>query len=232
MARHTQAVAIIGSAPPIKFGFPACARGGPMAIPLPRETAPPVSLADAEEAFVRPKADGATVEPPSAVGAGAGGLSSDSREEAVRPDGSGAEELPLFDRRAGPGDSRATDTVGEPSEQRAYASHSTRYAELARLRLNSPAASATEETIGPAEQIPFAWDEGSSGGRESVDSMVASLLHRPPSTETKAVANPPAAGLDSADTDDDLNSTLGGLSPRDFGGASGARAMSGMEAGE
>ena len=57
MARHTQAVAIIGSAPPIKFGFPACARGGPIALPLPRETAPPVSLADAEEGFAMMKTE-------------------------------------------------------------------------------------------------------------------------------------------------------------------------------
>jgi hypothetical protein len=48
MAEHTQAVAIIGSAPPARFGFPHCAKGGPLAHPLPREIAQPVSLADAE----------------------------------------------------------------------------------------------------------------------------------------------------------------------------------------
>ncbi len=51
MAEHTQAVAIIGSAPPVRFGFPHCAKGGPLAHPLPREIAQPVSLADAEAAF-------------------------------------------------------------------------------------------------------------------------------------------------------------------------------------
>jgi type IV secretory pathway TraG/TraD family ATPase VirD4 len=51
MAEHTQAVAIIGSAPPVRFGFPHCAKTGPLAHPLPREMAQPVSLADAEAAF-------------------------------------------------------------------------------------------------------------------------------------------------------------------------------------
>jgi type IV secretory pathway TraG/TraD family ATPase VirD4 len=51
MAEHTQAVAIIGSAPPARFGFPHCAKGGPLAHPLPREIAQPVSLADAEATF-------------------------------------------------------------------------------------------------------------------------------------------------------------------------------------
>jgi type IV secretory pathway TraG/TraD family ATPase VirD4 len=57
MAEHTQAVAIIGSAPPARFGFPHCAKGGPLAHPLPREIAQPVSLADAEATFAnhRPK---------------------------------------------------------------------------------------------------------------------------------------------------------------------------------
>jgi type IV secretion system protein VirD4 len=53
MAEHTQAVAIIGSAPPVRFGFPHCAKTGPLAHPLPREIAQPVSLADAETEFTR-----------------------------------------------------------------------------------------------------------------------------------------------------------------------------------
>src|SRR5499433_1581090 len=53
MAEHTQAVAIIGSAPPVRFGFPHCAKGGPLAHPLPREIAQPVSLADAEAALAK-----------------------------------------------------------------------------------------------------------------------------------------------------------------------------------
>ncbi len=51
MAEHTQAVAIIGSAPPVRFGFPHCAKTGPLAHPLPREIAQPLSLKDAEAAF-------------------------------------------------------------------------------------------------------------------------------------------------------------------------------------
>jgi type IV secretory pathway TraG/TraD family ATPase VirD4 len=51
MAEHTQAVGIIGSAPPVRFGFPHYAKTGPLAHPLPREMAQPVSLADAEAAF-------------------------------------------------------------------------------------------------------------------------------------------------------------------------------------
>ncbi|MGH8432428.1 MAG: type IV secretory system conjugative DNA transfer family protein, partial [Solimonas sp.] len=51
MAEHTQAVAIIGAAPPVKFGFPSCAKDGPTARPLPREIALPCSLKDAETAF-------------------------------------------------------------------------------------------------------------------------------------------------------------------------------------
>ncbi len=57
MAEHTQAVAIIGSAPPVRFGFPRCAKIGPLAHPLPREIAQPVSLADAETAFANHKTD-------------------------------------------------------------------------------------------------------------------------------------------------------------------------------
>ncbi len=51
MPEHTQAVAITGSAPPIKFGFPPCGKTGPLAHPLPRDIAQPPSLNDAEAAF-------------------------------------------------------------------------------------------------------------------------------------------------------------------------------------
>src|SRR5262249_6886294 len=57
MAEHTQAVAIIGSAPPVRVGFPHCAKGGPLAHPLPREIAQPGSLADAEAAFALPRTE-------------------------------------------------------------------------------------------------------------------------------------------------------------------------------
>src|SRR5262249_19024820 len=51
MLEHTQAVAIIGSAPPVRFGFPECARNGRQAHALPRELARPVTFAEAEAAF-------------------------------------------------------------------------------------------------------------------------------------------------------------------------------------
>src|SRR5262249_54818842 len=57
MAEHTQAVAITGSAPPVRFGFPHCAKGGPLAHPLPREIAQPISLADAEALFANHRAE-------------------------------------------------------------------------------------------------------------------------------------------------------------------------------
>jgi hypothetical protein len=89
-----------------------------------------------------------------------------------------------------------------------------------------------EETFGPAEQIPFDWDVVSSGERESIDSLIDSLLPFPPSIETKATASPHPIAPDSVDTDDDMNSTLGSLSLRDFVGNSETQAMSGREAGE
>jgi hypothetical protein len=90
----------------------------------------------------------------------------------------------------------------------------------------------TGVTFGPAEQIPFDWDVDSSGGRESIDSLIDSLLPFPPSIGLKGAASPPHTAPDSVDTDDDVNSTLGGLSVRDFGGASGTRTVSGREAAE
>jgi type IV secretory pathway TraG/TraD family ATPase VirD4 len=50
MAEYAQAVAIIGSAPPVKFGFPECAKEGRIAHALSRELAIPVTLAEAEKA--------------------------------------------------------------------------------------------------------------------------------------------------------------------------------------
>jgi type IV secretory pathway TraG/TraD family ATPase VirD4 len=51
MAEHIQAAAIIGTAPPVKFGFLPCGKIGPLAHPLEREIAPPVPLGAAETAF-------------------------------------------------------------------------------------------------------------------------------------------------------------------------------------
>jgi hypothetical protein len=57
MPEHTQAVAITGSAPPIKFGFPPCGKTGPLAHPLPRDIAQHLSLNDAETAFAMRQAE-------------------------------------------------------------------------------------------------------------------------------------------------------------------------------
>jgi type IV secretory pathway TraG/TraD family ATPase VirD4 len=51
MAEYAQAVAIIGSAPPVRFGFPECAKGGRIAHALPRDLARPRTLAEAEESL-------------------------------------------------------------------------------------------------------------------------------------------------------------------------------------
>jgi type IV secretory pathway TraG/TraD family ATPase VirD4 len=50
IAEYTQAIAIIGSAPPIKFGFPECAKDGRIARALLHELAIPITLAEAEKA--------------------------------------------------------------------------------------------------------------------------------------------------------------------------------------
>jgi type IV secretory pathway TraG/TraD family ATPase VirD4 len=50
MAEYTQGVAIIASAPPVKFGFPECAKEGKINEPELRELAVPVTLAEAEKA--------------------------------------------------------------------------------------------------------------------------------------------------------------------------------------
>jgi len=62
MPEHTQAVAITGSAPPIKFGFPPCGKTGPLAHPLPRDIAQPLSLKDAEAAFAMRRSEKANEE--------------------------------------------------------------------------------------------------------------------------------------------------------------------------
>jgi hypothetical protein len=62
MPEHTQAVAITGSAPPIKFGFPSCGKIGPLAHPLPRDIAQPPSLNDAEAAFAMRRSEKANEE--------------------------------------------------------------------------------------------------------------------------------------------------------------------------
>lgn len=194
MAEHAQAVAIIGSVPPVKFGFPPYSKTGPLAHPLPRETADPVPLADAMEAFALRQAEAAMAEQPSGIAADGNAGSSGSREGTARSDRSSGAELPLFDNDA------------EPDERRA-----------------------AEETFKSAEQIPFGWDVDSRGGRESIDSLVDSLITLPPSSGTKAAASPSPTAPGSVNTDDDVNSTLDSLCLRDFGANSGTRTPSGKE---
>jgi hypothetical protein len=197
MPEHTQAMAIIGSAPPVKFGFPPCGKNGPLAHPLPREITHPVSLADAEEAFEMRQAEVATVESPSAIGASFNGLSSGLRKVIRRYERSNDERLPLFD-----------------------------------LDAESSSGRVAEAMIGTAEQMPFDWNVDSSAERESIDSLIDSLLPSPPSPETKMASGPTPPTPSSGDTDDDVNSTLGSLSLRDFGGNAGTQAMSERGIGE
>jgi len=90
MPEHTQAVAITGSAPPIKFGFPPCSKKGPLAHPLPRDIAQPVPLKDAEAAFERRRPERANEE------------KIESATEGAIPIGAEGNELyPVFDLDAG-----------------------------------------------------------------------------------------------------------------------------------
>lgn len=57
MVEHSQAVAIMGTAPPVVFGFPPLSKSGPVAHPLPREVARAVPLRDAEAAFALQQAE-------------------------------------------------------------------------------------------------------------------------------------------------------------------------------
>src|SRR5262245_14974308 len=197
MPEHTQAVAITGSAPPIKFGFPPCGKTGPLAHPLPRDITQPPSLNDAESAFEMRQAEVATVESPSAIGASFNGLSSGLRKVIRRYERSNDERLPLFDLDAESSNGRVAEAM-----------------------------------IGTAEQMPFDWNVDSSAERESIDSLIDSLLPSPPSPETKMASGPTPPTPSSGDTDDDVNSTLGSLSLRDFGGNAGTQAMSERGIGE
>src|SRR5262249_30218300 len=153
MPEHTQAMAIIGSAPPVKFGFPPCGKNGPLAHPLPREITHPVSLGDAEEAFAMRQAEVATVESPSAIGARRNGRSSGLRKVIRQYERSNDERLPLFD-----------------------------------LDAESSSSRVAEAMIGTVEQIPFDWNVDSSAERESIDSLIDSLLPSPPSPQTKTAS--------------------------------------------
>jgi len=167
MPEYTQGVAIVGSAPPVKFGFLPCGKTGAFAQPMPRDIAQPLSLKDAETAFTTRR-------------------SVEANEE----------------------------TTGIPTER------------------TSSIAPASEE-IYPA----FDPDADQSGARESIDSVVDSLLDSLPSPETETTANPlplTPGHIAPFEASHDLNSTLGNLSLRNFGETAGAGqpASAGKEAGE
>jgi type IV secretory system conjugative DNA transfer VirD4/TraG family protein len=111
MAEHTQAVAIIGTAPPVKFGFPECAKGGRLAHPLPREIVIPVSFAEAEEAFAARQVG----EVVGAANVMSGNHSVGARKPAMRRDSPNDERYPLFD--TGAVDERAAKQMIQPAEQ-------------------------------------------------------------------------------------------------------------------
>ena len=81
MPEYTQGTAIIGAAPPVKFGFPACAPDGRLARALPRELSRPLSLKQAEADFARRQAEG------TAAGetARSNNLSADHRRRTLEP---------------------------------------------------------------------------------------------------------------------------------------------------
>lgn len=56
MVAYEQAVAIVGTAPPVMFGFPACQKDGRIAHPMQRELSRPLTLKEAEESLARSRA--------------------------------------------------------------------------------------------------------------------------------------------------------------------------------
>jgi len=97
MPEHTQAVAIIGVAPPAKFGFPECCKSGPLAHPLPRDIAPPLSLKDAEAAFALRRSEEANEE-----------TTGNPTEWAIPISAASDELYPAFDLDADPGSARGS----------------------------------------------------------------------------------------------------------------------------
>jgi len=97
MPEHAQAVAITGSAPPIKFGFPPCGKTGPLAHPLPRDIAQPLSLKDAEAAFAMRRSEGAN-----------GGTAGIPTEGITPISDAGDEFYPAFDLGAAPDGARGS----------------------------------------------------------------------------------------------------------------------------
>jgi len=87
---HTQAVAVVGSVPPVRFAFPKFAKVGSKFRPLPRKLPPPVSLADAEAAFAVQQAMELSDASPGVVfqGAGAAGVFDDLPPNALASEAS------------------------------------------------------------------------------------------------------------------------------------------------
>jgi type IV secretory system conjugative DNA transfer VirD4/TraG family protein len=103
MPEHTQAVAITGSAPPIKFGFPPCSKTGPLAHPLPRDIAQPISLKDAEAAFAMRRSKEAGED--TAGGKTEGAIPVSAASDEIQP----ADEIyPAFDPGAAPDGARGS----------------------------------------------------------------------------------------------------------------------------
>ena len=154
MAEHTQAVAIIGSAPPVKFGFPPCAKDGPAARPLPRDIAQPVPLEEAEAAFAR-RRSAETQEP--------------LQEEAESPS-EGAVPAGVADHETDPGFEQATDASGDQQNIDA----------IVDALLKSPSSSAQQPgaTTSPAATMPLSRLATDSDASPEVTSILENLSLR------------------------------------------------------
>jgi hypothetical protein len=131
MPEHTQAVAITGSAPPIKFGFPPCGKTGPLAHPLPRDIARPLSLKDAEAAFAMRRSEGAN-----------GGTAGIPTEGVTPISDAGDEFYPAFDLSAAPdGAQGSIDSIIDSL--------------LDSLRLPETETAASPESLMPHHTAPF-----------------------------------------------------------------------------
>src|SRR5262249_25391392 len=114
MAEYTQAVAILGPPPPVRFRFPECARNGRQAHALPRELARPVTFAEA--AFSMQQTEKAAG-PPSGAGPGGDDSSSGPHEGAMRQDPSKDVKLSQPGRGQDAGGDRVAEEMIRPVEE-------------------------------------------------------------------------------------------------------------------